>query len=290
MNTENLRFFMSVMEYRNFSKAASATFTTQSNISKQISALERELGTRLFTRSNAGVSPTPAGQFLYSGLESLLPALESLMVQTSRISAEERLSLRIGIVNSMSINPVLPVIRHFRDSHPQVDITMESLGRETLLQQLSLGNLDVAFVFSVWPAALDAARRIPVTRSKPVIYYSRNLEKYRKDNLTIQDFMDATFARTVPKGADSYNAFCALPFQPREVIYADSIRSVQLYVASGLACAVLGKSQSLYDNANIATFEFSTSAAPVGTDAVWLTTSQNPAVALFVDSISHPNP
>ena len=52
MDFLQLQYFLAVAEYKNFTKAARATYTSQPNISKQISQLEEDLGVRLFHRTN----------------------------------------------------------------------------------------------------------------------------------------------------------------------------------------------------------------------------------------------
>lgn len=61
MNTEQLRYFVSVARYRNFTETAREFYVTQPAVTHQISALEREVGARLFLRTTRNVSLTRAG-------------------------------------------------------------------------------------------------------------------------------------------------------------------------------------------------------------------------------------
>ena len=62
MNTEQLRYFVSVARYRNFTETAREFYVTQPAVTHQISALEREVGARLFLRTTRNVSLTRAGR------------------------------------------------------------------------------------------------------------------------------------------------------------------------------------------------------------------------------------
>ena len=62
MNTEQLRYFVSVARYRNFTETAREFYVTQPAVTHQISALEREVGARLFLRTTRNVSLTRAGE------------------------------------------------------------------------------------------------------------------------------------------------------------------------------------------------------------------------------------
>jgi len=285
MNLDTLRCFMTVMEYGSFSKAATVAFTTQSNISKQIGKLERELGVKLFERSNSGVVATAAAVHFQNGLQSVLPAMDALVIQTQRVFHDNILSLRVGLCDSMSVKPVTTILTQLQDMYSRLEIRLESLPQESLYQQLAMGVLDVGFLYSVYPVKLTNLMRRSVTRACPCIYYSKQLKQYQKNSLRIEDFQDATFVRREPVENSRFDPALVLPFVPKKVIYASSMRSLQLYVASGLACAVLGKSQLLFDNVDIATFDLPNSGNDVGTDVVWLADNQNPAIKLLQEAL-----
>ena len=61
MNTNQLRYFVSVAEGRSFTRAAAAHFITQTAITQQIRALEQSLQVQLFDRHSRPVALTPAG-------------------------------------------------------------------------------------------------------------------------------------------------------------------------------------------------------------------------------------
>ena len=62
MNTEQHRYYVSVARYRNFTETAREFYVTQPAVTHQISALEREVGARLFLRTTRNVSLTRAGE------------------------------------------------------------------------------------------------------------------------------------------------------------------------------------------------------------------------------------
>ena len=65
MNLKQLEAFVKVVETGSFSKAAKELYLTQPTVSAHISALERELKTRLFIRNTKEVTMSDAGQDLY---------------------------------------------------------------------------------------------------------------------------------------------------------------------------------------------------------------------------------
>ena len=65
MLLKQLDYFIKVVEYRSFTKAAAAAYISQSAISQQIQALENSLGVQLLERHNRSFSLTSAGEYLY---------------------------------------------------------------------------------------------------------------------------------------------------------------------------------------------------------------------------------
>ena len=72
MNTEQLRYFVSVARYRNFTETAREFYVTQPAVTHQISALEREVGARLFLRTTRNVSLTRAGELFLEDAKRIL--------------------------------------------------------------------------------------------------------------------------------------------------------------------------------------------------------------------------
>ena len=279
MKLGTLQLFAHVMEQGSFSKAAIAAFTTQSNISKQISSLEEEIGVRLFERNNQGVAPTPAAVCLSMGLKEQLPMMKRLLEQTRKAAEAENLSLKISISDSMSINHITPLLTAFRGSCPGVELKLIAQPQENILRSLAEGDADVALIYSVWPTDAACVTRKAITRTSPCIYYSN---QEWPGAVTVDTFRDAAFVRLESSSIDARQD---LPYAPRQVIFVDSLRSLQFYVAAGMACAVLGKSQLLLDSADIATCELLCARSKVGTDAVWMTSNKNPAIYLFKKNI-----
>ncbi len=74
MNTRQLECFCHIAQNRSFSQAANALFVSQSAVTQQINALEKELNFRLFDRSTKSVQLTPAGEVFYTYARLPLPA------------------------------------------------------------------------------------------------------------------------------------------------------------------------------------------------------------------------
>src|SRR4051812_22203268 len=90
-----LRTIRAVAEHRSFTGAARATGYSQSAVSRQIAAAERELGTRLFDRVHGGVRLSRAGSDVLPNLVVALDALDAAERKIGRPAARKR-RVRIG--------------------------------------------------------------------------------------------------------------------------------------------------------------------------------------------------
>lgn len=135
--------FTTVLEQGTFYKAASILNVTPSAISHSINQLEQELGFPVFNRSRTGVSLTPNG-------EKILPLIQQIINTQSRITqlAQQIQGLDIGIIrigafSSACINWLPPVIQTFKETYPQVEITVKQAGFSEITRDVKNGNLDL---------------------------------------------------------------------------------------------------------------------------------------------------
>ena len=90
MDINRIHYFFQAAELKNFTKAAENCNIAQTTISKYISVLEDELGTKLFAREGRNVSLTPEGELFYSGMKKMSSSTGSF---AGRLKASARKSL-----------------------------------------------------------------------------------------------------------------------------------------------------------------------------------------------------
>jgi len=290
MELLNLRYFMAVAQYKNFTKAARCTFTSQSNISKQIALLEKELGVSLFVREKAGVTLTAAGQHLQQGLHTLLPQLDDLLERTSEIqNHESKLTLRLGLCTAMDLERIIPnFISKLQNEHGDISIEFSTFPFSEAAERLIAGTVDCAFIFNVSRFDIPDSVYLPVNRNNPRLYFSEKHPLFGKPDLSVEDFRDEVFIKLIfdPVCIDQYEA---LPFTPKHILREKSINNAFPYIFSGTAVAVFGPSQSMLSRTDIHTIELPTK-HKVGTDAVWLSSNTNPALTEFIQFLKERQP
>ena len=143
MNTEQLRYFVSVARYRNFTETAREFYVTQPAVTHQISALEREVGARLFLRTTRNVSLTRAGELFLEDAKRILDQEERALGRLRQLESSGCWELRIGY-------PVLPplfarLIAAYREAYPQVRVELIRRDATGIQAGIDAAAYDVSF-------------------------------------------------------------------------------------------------------------------------------------------------
>ncbi|WP_208614623.1 LysR family transcriptional regulator [Streptomyces regalis] len=154
VHVRDLRYFVTVAEELHFTRAAERLYVSQPALSKQVRALERQLGVELFRRDPHGVTLTGAGTALLPHARQVLDAWTegSAAVESARAAA--RSTLVVGMSTSPGRGGLLPAIRsRFTSAHPEAVIRLRQVSWEDPTAGLADGEADVAFVWLPLPDA-----------------------------------------------------------------------------------------------------------------------------------------
>lgn len=142
LDLRKLRYFVAVADRLHFGRAADDLHIAQPALSRQIRALEQDLGTSLFIRGSHGVTLTDAGRQL---LDDAGPLLTSAHAVRRRVSVAARGSRRLMVGFRAGI-PVIPATRAFEARHPDVVVDVQRMEWDDQAQMLLDGRVDVAYV------------------------------------------------------------------------------------------------------------------------------------------------
>nr|CEL14118.1 Transcriptional regulators, LysR family [Kibdelosporangium sp. MJ126-NF4]CTQ88485.1 Transcriptional regulators, LysR family [Kibdelosporangium sp. MJ126-NF4] len=152
-----MRAFVAVADHHGFGPAAASVAITQPALTKQIQALERELGGLLFTRGRHGATLTEFGATLLPQARELLAAADEFTDRAHRLAvgAAGRLTLGFGL-STIDLAP--RAVAAFRLAYPDVEISLEDLPSAVQTDRIQSGELSAGFVRL--PVADDLRQRV----------------------------------------------------------------------------------------------------------------------------------
>lgn len=186
MLIRQIQYFTAVVEYKSFTEAAERCFISQSAISQQMQALEKELGVKLLERQKRRLRLTPAGEYFYNAGKELLDELETLCRETIRIGQDEELLLRIGYPRDYGSAGLRKAVSEFSQTYPEVFLHIRSGSHDELCEALGLGEIDLLLcdLRRTYPDGC-AVRRLPPTQCHARLSVQNRLS--RRSLVTIEE-------------------------------------------------------------------------------------------------------
>ena len=143
MDLRQLRYFVAVAREGNFTRAAEQLHLAQPPLSRQIQALEEELGVTLLVRKSRPVRLTDAGRVFYEQAMQILARVEQMRIATQRVGLNQRTVLNIGFVPSTLYSGLPPLVRKLRKQAPELEVQLVELTSVQQIEALIEGRIDV---------------------------------------------------------------------------------------------------------------------------------------------------
>ena len=142
MELRQLRYFVAVAEEGNISRAAKKIFLTQPALSRQIKALEDQIGRCLLERQAHSIRLTPVGEALLREARELLQHAEQMLERVR--NARRGVRLRVGYAPSLAAGMLSAAVENFTQAHPNARVELFDLATKEMLARLESDKLDVA--------------------------------------------------------------------------------------------------------------------------------------------------
>lgn len=146
MDIRALRHFLVVVGEGSISAAAERLHMSQPNLSRQISALERDLGVTLLVRGNRRVELTEEGAILRRRAEEIIQLADATREEVGRFDEDVRGTVRIAAGESDALRPVIRAARDLTDRYPNIRVSMHSGNAHDTMDLLDRGLADFGVV------------------------------------------------------------------------------------------------------------------------------------------------
>lgn len=140
-----IKYFQAVVKHNSFSEAAYECSISQSAISQQIQALERDLGFLLLERKKRTFRLTPAGEFFYIKSLVLIADYEQTIREAAKLAGGEQECLKVGFLRCYSGQEFHLALEEFTGTYPDIPVEAFYGNHDELYHMLLKGELDLAF-------------------------------------------------------------------------------------------------------------------------------------------------
>lgn len=254
MELRHLRYIIAVAEQSHITRAAEQLGMQQPPLSRQIKAIEKEIGVQLFRRKPRGVELTDAGLAFLDGARSMLATLNSTLETTRRTARGEQGRISVGCTNGAALNSLMArIVREFRETLPLVSVTLVEGYSNDLIERMQNNQIDVAFirtsVADPEQVAVDLLQNEPEIVALPSGHALARGKAHDDRSLSLKDLAGETLlAFGGPRGTLTMQGNALVTacekagFSPRiSPVVSNSLARLSL-VAAGLGVAVVSAS------------------------------------------------
>lgn len=291
MNMTQIKYFLTVASYLNFTNAANALYISQPALSKQIRIMEEELGCILFIRTSRSVQMTPSAQILKTELEKIYNQYNVAVAKAQ--SAYQGISgeLNIGILDGTRVGDLFPkVLGFFHRNYANIEIKMRNYSFSALLDNLNSGKLDfiITLKFDIEKQESVDYRIIEKTKDHIVMHKDHRLagaEKVRLCDLVDDVFIMVSAEDSVESPKLILDGFARAGVKPR-IKFAPNIQTEMLWVQAGMGVCMLDSRNVLRGAEDVRFVEVDGVSDP-SLVLAWLKNNADPYIKIFTDNFTY---
>lgn len=241
MKLDQLRSFEAVARVGHFTRAAEELYLAQPSLSRQIAALEADLGTELFHRGPAGAALTDAGELLLPFARRMLGDAQTAREQMQELAGLHRGRVRLGAPPTLFTSLVADVLAEFRAAHPGIALHVMEGGSRSLMDALVEGALDLALVVTRGEGiAASGVELTPLLSEELVVVFSA--DSPGAEEITLKELAQiphVAFNRSYDLRVVTDAAFSANGLNPVIAVEGAEMDAVLRFVERGLGVAVV---------------------------------------------------
>jgi DNA-binding transcriptional LysR family regulator len=246
LDVRRLRVLKEVAAKGSFSAAAESLAYTQSAVSQQIAALEREAGLQLVDRSARGVHVTDAGRVLLVHADAILQRLADAEAELEAMAGLRGGRLRLVAFPSAGASLMPEAVARFRQLHPAVEITLAPAEPDEAIEALRCGEADIGLTIEIaWAKpGDDGLVRTHLLDDPMYLVVPAGHPQASKRNVRMQDLAEEAWIlgsadATCPDSAILIRACNAVGFEPRIAFQSDDYNAIQGFIATGMGVSMI---------------------------------------------------
>ncbi|MCY1083586.1 LysR family transcriptional regulator [Archangium lansingense] len=240
MNTEQLKAFVQVAREGRLTVAAKQLGVSQPGLSRQLQALETELGVRLLVRTPGGVVLTDAGERFLAHARRALDALTIGTAELGALTTTPRGMASLGTLHSVGTYLLPELVRAFKERYPEVLPRLSEGTHDILEARVASGELDLCIVNLPMRRVDLVAQKLWEEELVLAVPRGHRLTKLKRP-VALTEVVEEPLV-VIPGMAGTYalEAACeARGVKPRVAVEMDNAEGLRRMVEKGLGVALL---------------------------------------------------
>ena len=288
MTIKQLEYFMGVARHLNFSAAAKELFISQPSLSRSITALEEELGVRLFVRNRHNVELTAAGVVLSSAIPRLGAELSRVVAEVQQTEEGQMGRLRLGILDGLLLPDALTRVHdYFQQNLSSIVLHPVCLGMEDLITAVKEGTVDIIYTYDMAGAGDAALRETMLSSGHFCVAAREDLPLAQADTIDMKDLLRERILIACTENSFELHrwreVFSRLGFMPRFITVLN-LNTLSFCIKNGYGIALLPDAHDLFRQPGIRRLELREVNA-LRYLIKWDEGNLNPCIPLFLEAL-----
>ena len=288
MNFEQLKIFLAVVDFKSFTKAADALYISHSTTSRNVAALEENMGVRLLVRDNRSVRLTPAGEILYREGLKLVKKIEAIEGAVRNAGLGLAGKITIASIDFYS-EYLLNSYSEFCRKYPDIVVGLYHKDVGDIWAQVNTGETDVGIGFSYsMPEDMTEFEFRTLTRERFCLVAPREHPLAARSSIKMSEVSDNNY---ISLSVANYDFIKKLDEQSRfaqtenDVSVVPSVESLFLKVRSGNGISMVPYPIAQKYGAGCAIIDVEDMESTFDVIVIWRKDNLNPSLPLFVDTL-----
>lgn len=291
MNETQIVYFLNLAQCGSFTETAYKLYVSQSAVSKQISALEKDLGCKLFLRHKNSLRLTKEGEMYKTFFARFIEDLKQMREKTDLSARGFLSSISICVKENVYLESLPICIQILSHSYPDVSIKLTTGPCMDVHKEFNHNLVNVVITYADLIGSISGLKSLPLRRVECQLIISKTHPLSYRHSLGLNDFTDCKFfvpAQDEDRFGRTFVENLCLDngFYPAITESAPNMNSIFNSVECGLGVAIVDSGIRMHASGNFRTVPLDSYRELV---AVWNIADKNPTVPIFMDILKKNN-
>lgn len=291
LNSKQIELYLAAARTENLTWAAEKSFVSKATMSRQLAALEEELGYRLFYHRGNSIRLTPEGEILKDTLEKMQFLMHKGLQEMEDVHRGRRGHLVMGFTSDTFIPDVyLREIDTFRRKYPDIRVSYVSKPFTDYFNDLESGAIDIVLSHDISLMKYKTLEHLPVAEARRKLYYGIRHPLARKKDLSIRDFAEnihwASVHADTPEQRDSLKQITDYYDMPQfQTEYVATTHDIIFHLLLGEGFSIMDDFVLQNKPNDIRILPVSEELPLIRLSVFWCRDHGNPCIPLFCDVV-----